>query len=81
MIRYRPGQKFGKHVDDSVLVPGLGVTAYTLLIYLSGQGSGSGPSVIGKGGQQGLVGGETVFYGKKDPILGPSHIVVFHDCS
>ncbi|WIA33534.1 hypothetical protein OEZ86_006658 [Tetradesmus obliquus] len=35
--RYCRGQKFGKHIDDSVEVAPDQVTGYTLLIYLSGQ--------------------------------------------
>lgn len=36
--RYSQGQKFGKHIDDSVEVEGAPghVTGYTLLVYLSG---------------------------------------------
>lgn len=44
--RYTVGQKFGKHIDDSVEVEGATgcVTGYTLLIYLSGTPpSASGP--------------------------------------
>lgn len=33
--RYGKGQRFGRHVDDSVEVSPNGVTKYTLLIYLS----------------------------------------------
>eukprot|EP00884_Botryococcus_braunii_P015642 jgi/Botrbrau1/2761/Bobra.0164s0039.2 len=62
---YRVGQKFGKHIDDSVDVPGMGTTCYTLLIYLSGQcGSAAGMQGFA-GAHEGLVGGETVFYGVK----------------
>lgn len=37
--RYTVGQKFGKHIDDSVEIEGAPghVTGYTLLVYLSGQ--------------------------------------------
>lgn len=36
--RYMVGQKFGKHIDDSVEIEGRPghVTGYTLLVYLSG---------------------------------------------
>lgn len=34
LYRYRPGQRFGRHVDDSVRVGG-GLTHFTLLVYLS----------------------------------------------
>ncbi|KIY94872.1 hypothetical protein MNEG_13090 [Monoraphidium neglectum] len=52
--RYAAGQKFGKHIDDSVqLAPGR-VTRYTLLLYLSGSdptatSSGSGGAAAGAG--------------------------------
>jgi hypothetical protein len=37
--RYTVGQKFGKHIDDSVDIEGQPghVTGYTLLVYLSGE--------------------------------------------
>ncbi|KAG0498837.1 hypothetical protein HPP92_003528 [Vanilla planifolia] len=70
--RYNVGQHFGQHIDESVLLePGLR-TYYTLLVYLSGNlcprgknnsGSNTGPSV------QPLVGGETVFYERKQRVV------------
>lgn len=36
VTRYSVGQKFGKHIDDSVEVAPGQVTGYTLLVYLSG---------------------------------------------
>lgn len=67
--RYGPGQRFGKHVDDSVdLGEGI-VTEYTLLIYLTGSGSvvvskpkGCRPLNQRKDSSD-LTGGETTFYG------------------
>lgn len=53
--RYVEGQRFGRHFDDSVDLGAGHVTAFTLLVYLSG---GETPSGRGR-----LVGGETVFYG------------------
>lgn len=50
--RYGVGQRFGKHVDDTVEVAPGQHTRYTLLVYLSG-GAHDAP----------LQGGETVFYG------------------
>lgn len=44
--RYRPGQRFGRHIDESVELGAGRFTAYTLLVYLS-----SVPR-----------GGETIFY-------------------
>eukprot|EP00210_Caulerpa_lentillifera_P005790 g5536.t1 len=60
--KYSKGQKFGRHVDDSVSFEN-SETKYTLLIYLSG----SGPSHSIK--QDSLSGGETIFYGKKNRVL------------
>ncbi|BDA40651.1 hypothetical protein COCOBI_01-3040 [Coccomyxa sp. Obi] len=57
IYRYTSGQKFGQHYDDSVSLDEERDTQYTLLIYLSGTGS------------QALVGGETVFYGKRGKVV------------
>jgi len=35
VYRYDPGDAFGKHIDESNIVPGMGVTKLTVLIYLS----------------------------------------------
>lgn len=40
IYRYSPGQRFGRHVDDSNDLPGGRFTQYTLLIYLSACGGG-----------------------------------------
>lgn len=40
IYRYRPGQRFGRHVDDSNDLPGGRFTQYTVLIYLSSCGGG-----------------------------------------
>lgn len=66
--RYGPGQRFGKHVDDSVNLGGGICTEYTLLIYLTGSGGPPVSKPKGKSAVQGkdssvLVGGETIFYG------------------
>ena len=66
--RYGPGQRFGKHVDDSVDLGGGIVTEYTLLIYLTGSGNLAVSKPKGKLLNQGkdssvLTGGETTFYG------------------
>lgn len=56
MYKYTEGQHFGSHYDDSVTDPETGThSEWTLLIYLSGK-------------EDGVVGGETIFYpgeGKK----------------
>ncbi|GBF92159.1 2-oxoglutarate and Fe(II)-dependent oxygenase [Raphidocelis subcapitata] len=44
LYRYRAGQKFGKHIDDSVEVGPGRATRYTLLVYLSGQDPSSSAS-------------------------------------
>ncbi|KAF9193311.1 hypothetical protein BGZ50_007572 [Haplosporangium sp. Z 11] len=49
--RYRQGQSFGAHYDESVTEDGT-VSEYTVLIYLNGEGDSD------------LIGGETVFYPK-----------------
>ena len=66
--RYGPGQRFGKHVDDSVDL-GNGIsTQYTVLIYLTGSGmpvesrTRSKPAAPGRDSTA-LVGGHTIFYG------------------
>lgn len=49
---YQPGQRFGKHVDESVELEDGSVTGTTVLVYLN---------------EEGLEGGETVFYdGRRD---------------
>ena len=68
-LRYGPGQRFGKHVDDSVDLGGGITTEYTLLIYLTGSGSiavskgSNGRSAVQGKDSPVLVGGETTFYG------------------
>ncbi|URE06089.1 cytochrome P450 [Musa troglodytarum] len=54
--RYKVGQRFGRHIDESVDLGGGHTTQYTLLVYLTGKGSNHNTSM------QSLVGGETVFY-------------------
>lgn len=65
MSRYVPGQKFGRHIDESVEIGAREVTLYTLLIYLSGAfpSTSSSKSINRAKGESVLVGGETVFYG------------------
>ncbi|KAF5185731.1 2-oxoglutarate (2OG) and Fe(II)-dependent oxygenase superfamily protein [Thalictrum thalictroides] len=59
--RYNVGQRFGRHIDESVDLVDGSQTYYTLLIYLSGGSNGeSGES---------LVGGETVFYGSRRGVV------------
>ena len=48
LYKYEPGQRFGPHVDQANRLSDGSVTEFTVLLYLSGDG---------------VVGGETVFYG------------------
>ncbi|CAN1267408.1 hypothetical protein LINPERPRIM_LOCUS12815 [Linum perenne] len=67
--RYKVGQRFGRHIDESVDLDGGKRTYYTLLIYLSG-GSSKGKSSSQKDtSMEPLVGGETVFYGWRNNIV------------
>jgi len=61
--RYTEGQRFGRHIDESVDLGDGSKTYYTLLIYLSGKGSAKDSS------GQALVGGETVFYDQRGGIV------------
>ncbi|EHA8588614.1 hypothetical protein COCNU_scaffold005961G000070 [Cocos nucifera] len=70
--RYKVGQHFGRHVDESVNLGEGRKTQYTLLIYLSG-GEGSKVKKSVGGNQesflQSLVGGETVFYDQRQGVV------------
>ena len=61
--RYTIGQRFGRHIDESVDLGDGSKTYYTLLIYLSGKGSAKDSS------GQALIGGETVFYDQRGGIV------------
>ncbi|XP_047092965.1 uncharacterized protein LOC124704749 [Lolium rigidum] len=61
LYRYVEGQRFGRHIDESVNLGDGSRTQYTLLIYLSGKGSAKD--------SQALVGGETVFYDHRGGIV------------
>lgn len=70
--RYKAGQRFGRHIDESVDLGGGKRTHYTLLIYLSGScnskakrdSSDDCNSLLDH-----LVGGETVFYGSRNSVV------------
>eukprot|EP00994_Dinema_validum_P007396 NODE_604_length_1509_cov_46.637671_g445_i0.p1 GENE.NODE_604_length_1509_cov_46.637671_g445_i0~~NODE_604_length_1509_cov_46.637671_g445_i0.p1 ORF type:complete len:264 (+),score=35.13 NODE_604_length_1509_cov_46.637671_g445_i0:100-891(+) len=68
LYRYVPGQRFGKHYDESCEEDGA-TSQLTLLLYLSDSGSEQG---------QGLEGGETKFYagtsGKKELVSVPPQL-------
>ncbi|KAE8782428.1 hypothetical protein D1007_44091 [Hordeum vulgare] len=61
LYRYVEGQRFGRHIDESVNLGDGSRTQYTLLVYLSGKGSAKD--------SQALVGGETVFYDHRGGIV------------
>ncbi|ESW15352.1 hypothetical protein PHAVU_007G065700 [Phaseolus vulgaris] len=75
LYRYKIGQRFGRHIDESVNIGDGKRTYYTLLVYLSG-GPGelkskpkndSSNSLVSS--VDPLVGGETVFYGPRNKIV------------
>ncbi|SCU89710.1 LANO_0D06084g1_1 [Lachancea nothofagi CBS 11611] len=57
--RYEKGHRFAKHYDSSIVVPKMGSTHWTLLLYLSG-------------GDQ-LVGGDTIFYSSQQTDVTAVH--------
>ncbi|XP_010555642.1 PREDICTED: uncharacterized protein LOC104825086 isoform X2 [Tarenaya hassleriana] len=77
--RYSAGQRFGRHIDESVDLGDGKETHYTLLIYLSGGGNNNnnGPKSKSRSKSsdsndslpQPLVGGETVFYGSRNSVV------------
>ncbi|KAJ4836713.1 hypothetical protein Tsubulata_031907 [Turnera subulata] len=71
--RYKVGQRFGRHIDESVDLGDGKRTHYTLLIYLSGDGSKpkskKDPSNGKESSFENLVGGETVFYGSRNSVV------------
>ncbi|KAH1191091.1 hypothetical protein GmHk_20G058469 [Glycine max] len=76
--RYKVGQRFGRHFDASVDLGDGKRTYYTLLVYLSGgpgelkskpKNDSSNPSVSSV---DPLVGGETVFYGRRNKTVAPT---------
>ncbi|WCJ36571.1 2-oxoglutarate (2OG) and Fe(II)-dependent oxygenase superfamily protein [Euphorbia peplus] len=70
--RYKVGQRFGRHIDESVDLEDGKRTYYTLLIYLSGDGkakSKNGPKSSNDSSSECLVGGETVFYGSRNSVV------------
>ncbi|KAG2715753.1 hypothetical protein I3843_03G095300 [Carya illinoinensis] len=70
--RYKVGQRFGRHIDESVDLGEGKRTHYTLLIYLSGgfklkaKNDTSSPK---DSSSEPLVGGETVFYGSRNAVV------------
>lgn len=72
LYRYCVGQRFGKHIDESVEDENGNISQWTVLIYLNGGGGAEGGSELGgevaseMGGgrveEEPLRGGETIFY-------------------
>ncbi|XP_023754785.1 uncharacterized protein LOC111903241 [Lactuca sativa] len=75
LYRYKSGQRFGRHIDESVDLGEGKRTHYTLLIYLSGDIESKLKSDVNNSQSQShevsepLVGGETVFYGPRNSLV------------
>lgn len=73
--RYKVGQQFGRHIDESVDLGGGKRTHYTLLIYLSGgvkvrpKGRSDSNNPSNDSSSEPLIGGETVFYGSRNGVV------------
>ncbi|EEF51467.1 uncharacterized protein LOC8258321 isoform X2 [Ricinus communis] len=70
--RYKVGQRFGQHIDESVDLGDGKRTHYTLLIYLSGDSKAktkNDPNASKDFSPESLVGGETVFYGSRNRVV------------
>ncbi|KVI10143.1 uncharacterized protein LOC112512381 [Cynara cardunculus var. scolymus] len=71
LYRYKVGQHFGRHIDESVDLGDGKHTHYTLLIYLNGDVDSKHQSDMNSSddSSESLVGGETVFYGPRNSIV------------
>ncbi|KAB2066878.1 hypothetical protein ES319_A09G188600v1 [Gossypium barbadense] len=70
--RYKVGQHFGRHIDESVDLGEGKHTVYTLLVYLSGAAKTkdkSDSSNTKDSASEPIVGGETVFYGSRNRVV------------
>lgn len=70
--KYKVGQRFGQHIDESVDLGGGNTTEYTLLIYLSGGLRSKGKKILESAhssAREALIGGETVFYAPRKGIV------------
>ncbi|XP_022968459.1 uncharacterized protein LOC111467697 [Cucurbita maxima] len=70
--RYKVGQRFGRHIDESVDLGEGKRTYYTLLIYLSGGSKTKTKNDTNNSkdpSSEPLVGGETVFYGWRNVVV------------
>lgn len=82
-FRYKAGQRFGRHIDESVDLGDGKRTRYTLLVYLSG-GPGELKSKPKNDSSkpidssfERLVGGETVFYGSRNSTVAEVNFFYF----
>ncbi|KAK9292950.1 hypothetical protein L1049_020932 [Liquidambar formosana] len=72
LYRYKVGQRFGRHIDESVDLGEGKRTHYTLLIYLSGGFKPKAKQDLSSprdSSSELLVGGETVFYGSRNGVV------------
>jgi len=70
--KYKIGQHFGQHIDESVDLGGGNTTEYTLLIYLNGGLKSKGKKILNSAQsstRDALIGGETVFYAPRKGIV------------
>lgn len=78
-FRYKVGQRFGRHIDESVHLEDGKRTHYTLLIYLSGgvaKGKNDRKNVKDSSSEP-LVGGETVFYCSRNSVVAEVNLLTF----
>lgn len=71
-LRYKAGQRFGRHIDESNDLEDGKRTHYTLLIYLSGGSKPKAKNDVSSpedSSSEPLVGGETVFYGSRNSVV------------
>ncbi|CAK9318317.1 unnamed protein product [Citrullus colocynthis] len=72
LYRYKVGQRFGRHIDESVDLGEGKRTYYTLLVYLSGGSKNKTKNDTNNFKDpcsEPLVGGETVFYGSRNSVV------------
>lgn len=71
-FRYKVGQRFGRHIDESTDLGEGKSTHYTLLIYLSGGLKPKAKNDVSSPNDpssEPLAGGETVFYGSRNAVV------------
>ncbi|PPD92452.1 hypothetical protein GOBAR_DD10608 [Gossypium barbadense] len=78
--RYKVGQHFGQHIDESVDLGEGKHTVYTLLVYLSGAAKTkdkSDSNNMKDSASEPIVGGETVFYGSRNRVVAEAIICMY----